>query len=308
MLDPKSRGIVAKRVLFGKSTPFLRICFPIHSNHDTPPSSIAPSAAKLTVMTNKLHVHTQQDGITILTINRPEARNALDLETMRAFSEAVACLHDDPAQRVVIITGAGTEAFSSGADLHELSSYPSAEDARMMITIMGDALFALEHLPIPVIAAINGYALGGGSELALACDLRIADNHARMGFVQAKMGLTTGWGAGQRLLRLVGYPRALDLLLSGHVMRAPELMNYGLVNRVVEMGTALNYAVNYAQHVAKLSTDVVRGMKSLLQTGLHHPYDDALQIEREFFPPLWAAEAHAQAVEAFLRRDRGTNR
>lgn len=245
------------------------------------------------------------DGITVLTINRPAARNALDLATMHAFDEGVTALKRDPAVRAVIITGAGTEAFCSGGDLVELSRYPSVDDARMMISLMGNTLLALERLPVPVIAAINGYALGGGSELALACDLRIADDKARMGFVQAKMGLTPGWGAGQRLLRLVGYARAMDLLLTCHVMRAPELLAYGLVNRVVDTGTALEHAVNYARHVVAYSPDVIQGMKALLQAGLNQSYEAALHIERELFPALWAAEAHEEAVEAFLKRNRG---
>lgn len=247
------------------------------------------------------------DGITVLTINRPAARNALDLATMRDLDEAVTALKHDPEVRAVIITGAGTEAFCSGADLVELSQYPSADDARMMISLMGNTLLALERLPVPVIAAINGYALGGGSELALACDLRIADDKARMGFVQAKMGLTPGWGAGQRLLRLVGYSRAMDLLLTCHVMRAPELVAYGLVNRVVAVGTALEHAVNYARHIVTYSPDVIYGMKSLLQAGLNQSYEAALHIERELFPSLWVAEAHANAVEAFLKRNRGNS-
>lgn len=245
------------------------------------------------------------DGIIVLTINRPAARNALDLATMRAFDERVTAIKHDQTVRAVIITGAGTEAFCSGGDLVELSMYPTADDARMMISLMGNTLLALERLPVPVIAAINGYALGGGSELALACDLRIADDKARMGFVQAKMGLTPGWGAGQRLLRLVGYSRAMDLLLTSHVMRAPELMAYGLINRVVSSGTALEHAINYARHVVAYAPDVIHGMKALLQAGLNQSFEAALHIERELFPPLWAAEAHEKAVEAFLKRNKG---
>ena len=259
-----------------------------------------------TPMTNSLLVENRTDHITILTINRPVQRNALDLATMRAFAETVTCLATDPELRAVIITGTGKESFCSGGDLIELHQYSTADDARLMITLMGDTLLALERLPVPVIAAINGYALGGGSELALACDLRIADDQTRMGFVQAKLALTPGWGAGQRLLRLVGYARAMDLLLTSRIIHAPELLASGLVNRVVEEGAALEQAIHYAQHFSHLALPVIHSIKALLQAGLTQPYDTALQTERDLFPSLWAAEPHLQAVDAFLKRDRKT--
>ena len=254
-------------------------------------------------MTNKLLIERHADGVAVLTFNRPGARNALDLETMRAFAGAVADLERDPQLRALVVTGAGEEAFCSGGDLIELSQYPSADDGRQMIDLMGDALLRLERLPVPVIAAVNGYALGGGSEIALACDLRIVDATARMAFVQIRMGLTPGWGAGQRLLRLVGYARAMELLLRGTVMHAPELLGYGLVNQVVEAGTALTHALHLAQHIAASPPEVVRGIKRLLQAGVNQPYESALQTERDLFPALWAAEAHVEAVEQFLRRN-----
>ena len=172
-------------------------------------------------MTNKLLIENRADGVTILTFNRPETRNALDLETMQAFRDAVDDLAHESKLRAVILTGAGSDAFCSGGDLIELSGYPSEADARNMIGLMGDALLKLERLPVPVIAAINGYALGGGSEVAMACDLRIADGTARMAFVQIRMALTPGWGAGQRLLRLVGYARAMRVIGTGGVRDWP---------------------------------------------------------------------------------------
>jgi enoyl-CoA hydratase/carnithine racemase len=256
-------------------------------------------------MTTTLHTQHDDDGVSILTLNRPEARNALDLATMDALKAAMTQLQDSVSTRIVIITGAGTKAFSSGADVHEFSRYPSEADGRMMSALMTETLLAIERLPMPVIAAINGFALGGGSELALACDLRIADEKARMGFVHARMGLTPGWGAGQRLLRLVGYARALDLFLSSHILHAPELLAYGLVNRVVDTGTALEHAINYARHVATFAPEVIRNMKCVLQAGLLHPYDEARRLEQEIFPAMWVGAAHVEAVEAFLKRDKG---
>ena len=258
-------------------------------------------------MTNSILVENRADHITILTVNRPAQRNALDLAAMHALAEAITCLTADSELRAVIITGAGIESFCSGGDLVELHSYPTADHARMIIALMGDALLALERLPVPTIAAINGYALGGGSELALACDLRIADDQTRMGFVQSKMALIPGWGGGQRLLRRIGYAQAMDLLLSARILHAPELLASGLVNRIVDAGTSLEHALDYAHTFNQLDLTVIHSIKALLQAGLNQPYETALQAERDLFPSLWAAEPHLQAVEAFLNRDRKTS-
>ena len=243
-----------------------------------------------------------ENQIEVMTFNRPHALNALDIPTMQAFADAIDDLTDDTDLRVLILTGAGEQAFSSGGDLNDLADKSSEEDARHFITIMGDALLKMERLPIPVIAAINGYALGGGSEIALACDMRIVDEKARLGMVQMRMGVTPGWGAGQRLMRLVGYPQAMQMLLRSHVMHAPEIKDLGLTMNIVSAGTALNHALGFARHIAKSPPETVRGIKQLLQAGLNYNYDEALAIERDIFPPLWAGEAHKDAVEKFLVR------
>jgi enoyl-CoA hydratase len=255
-------------------------------------------------MTDEILLEVQDDGIAVITFNRPQALNALDLAAMDAFAAAVERLCALDSLRVVILAGAGEGAFCSGGDLHALSQLTTEDDARAFITLMGDALLRLERLPVPVIAAINGYALGGGSEIAMACDLRIADERARMGFVQIRMAITPGWGAGQRLLRQVGYARALEILLQGRAMPAGELEALGLVNRIVPAGTALAHARDFARQIVAQPPDVVHGIKTLLQAGVRHPYEEALRIEREVFPPLWAGEAHLAAVTDFLKKSR----
>ncbi|MBN8639359.1 MAG: enoyl-CoA hydratase/isomerase family protein, partial [Anaerolineae bacterium] len=175
-------------------------------------------------------------------------------------------------------------------------------DALEMITLMGDALRALERLPIPVIAAVNGYALGGGSEIALACDLRVVDETARFGFVQIKRGVVPGWGGGQRLLRLVGYPRALEWLVRGQALKAPELLSAGLANRVAPAGQALSAALELAGEIAAQDADAVRALKTLLQAGLNQPYETALMTERSLFPPLWEGETQVRTLQAFLNK------
>ena len=244
------------------------------------------------------------EHIVVLTFNRPQALNALDLATMQKFATAIDKIAEDNACRVLILTGAEERAFSSGADLNDLADKNSEADALNFITIMGDALLKMEQLPIPVIGAINGYALGGGAEIALACDMRIVDEKARLGMVQMRMGVTPGWGAGQRLMRLIGYSRTMQMLLRSHVMHAPEIETLGLAINVVEAGRAFEYALAFARRIAQSPPQTVGGIKQLLQAGLNHPYEDALSIEREIFPPLWAGDAHKDAVESFLERQR----
>ena len=240
--------------------------------------------------------------IALLTIRRPERRNALDLATMAAFSEAIARLLEDTAVRALVITGAGTSAFCSGGDLRDLSARLTAEEGAAMTAQMGDALVALEALPFPVIAAINGYALGGGSELALACDLRIIDQAAELGFVHLRRGLIPGWGGGQRLLRLVGYSKALELLVRAQPLSADDLRALGLVSEVAPPGEALPAALALAQTIAQHDPAAVRAAKALLQAGLRQPYAEALVAERGLFPALWVGEAHLAAMRAFLEK------
>lgn len=259
-------------------------------------------------MKQTIKIKRHNNGIRIITFNRPEVLNALDIATMRQFAQIIHELSNDPEMRVLILTGAGKEAFSSGGDLNELKNVTTEAQALDFIEIMGNALLEMERLPIPVIGAINGYALGGGSEIALACDLRIVDEKVRLGFVQVRLAVTPGWGAGQRLLRLVGYSRAMEVLLRGHVMRAHEIESLGLVYKVVEPGLALDEALKLANSIAEMPPKLVKGIKAVLQAGRIQSYEDALQTERMIFPPLWASEEHQEAVEAaFKRQERSNN-
>ncbi|MEO1286274.1 MAG: enoyl-CoA hydratase/isomerase family protein [Chloroflexota bacterium] len=248
-----------------------------------------------------LTINKQDNGVVIITFNRPDVLNALDFASMIAFWHTICSLESDDSLRVLILTGAGDKAFSSGGDLNELRDKVTEADARFFTHIMTDALHRMENLAIPVIGAINGYALGGGSEIALACDMRIVDANAKIGMVQIKMGLTPGWGAGQRLLRLVGYSKAMQLLLQGEILGADDLLKMGLANEKVEQGQALASALTLANQIAERPPKVVRRIKQLLRAGLTMPHDQARQLEFDLFPELWADEPHLQAVEAFFQ-------
>lgn len=269
-------------------------------NHNQPPN------------TDPILLEIDADGIALITFNRPQAHNALNLAAMNRFAQVVRSLVGNPDLRAVVLTGAGDKAFCSGGDLIELSQYEDEAFARDFTALMGDALLLLERLPVPVIAAINGYALGGGSEIAMACDMRVIDREARMGFVQIRLALTPGWGAGQRLLRHVGYTRAMEILLEGRPMHADELFDLGLANHVTEPGRALERALHLARKTCDHSRGAVFGVKMLLQAGMNYPYEQALMIERDLFPRLWASEEHIRAVAIALntmrRNDNNNNK
>lgn len=239
--------------------------------------------------------------IGVLTFNRPERRNALDLEAMEAFSAQVQALADAPIH-ALIVTGAGDKAFCSGIDITDLATRRGAAEGAAMSALMGDTLHALERLPFPVIAAINGFALGGGSEIAVACDLRVVDETAKMGFIHVTRGLMPGWGGAQRLLRLVGYARALEMIASARVLTAHEADGLGLVTRIAPTGAALSAATELAQTIAQHDRHAVRAAKQALQAGLRQPYIEALQTERGLFPALWSGETHQRLLDESGRK------
>jgi enoyl-CoA hydratase/carnithine racemase len=198
------------------------------------------------------------------------------------------------------LTGAGERAFCSGGDQHALHTSLAPEHGARLAATMGDALARLEALPIPTIAAVNGYALGGGSEIALACDLRVVSEDVKFGLVHLKLGLVPGWGAGQRLLRLVGHARAARMLLEARPFGASELLDLGLVSHVTPPRAALPAARALAEDIAASDPATVRAVKVLLAAGRDLPYAEALAVERALFPDLWAAPAHVAAVERFM--------
>ncbi len=251
-------------------------------------------------MEPKILLTQNTDGVAIITFNRPVVQNALDLDTMFQFSRAIDHLAVSADLRVLILTGAG-RVFCSGLDLEALRYETSPEAGQHISELMGDALYRMERLPVPVIAAVNGYALGGGSEVALACDMRVLDRRARIGFVHSRLALTPAWGSGQRLVRLVGYARAMEILLQARPMNARDLQVLGLANQVAAEGKALDAARDMAQLILTRSPDVVSGIKRQLQMSWQQPYDDALRFERAMFGPLWAQPAHQKAVDKHFR-------
>ncbi len=248
-------------------------------------------------------VVTRDGCCAVVTIDRPQTRNALDAATMTALDAAMQQTAEDASVRAVVLTGAGG-AFVSGGDLRELQHKTSRVDAAEL-SDRGEALCrTIESLAVPVIAVIAGPALGGGAELALACDLRIAEAQATLGFVQARMGVTTAWGSTARLISCVGASRAARLLLLGQTVSASKAHELSLVDEVVERGGGLALASAWAAQSASCSQAAVAALKGLLVRGRQRIYDDLRPHERAAFIETWTGSDHLEAVRGHFARRR----
>lgn len=247
-----------------------------------------------------IQVHIEDDQIATLTFNRPSVRNALDWEAMELFAQSIASMAERNP-RVLILTGA-QGAFCAGGDLPDLHPHSTEEDGRRLSTLMGEALDQLEQLPFPTIAAIEGAAVGGGIEIALACDLRILADDAHLQMSQIRLGVMPGWGGGQRLLRLAGYSQAFYWLATGQRISAQQALSGGLASELVAPDQAYARAQALASELVQFNPDALRSIKTALLAGLRLPADEAQALERSLFPKLWASPFHHRAAEALIER------
>ncbi len=246
-------------------------------------------------------IYEKSEGIAIITINRPDALNALNAETI---DEILQCLEDiakDDNVRAVILTGAGPKAFCAGADIKAMKGM-TALDARKLSQMGYKLCKAIENLEKPVIAAINGYALGGGLEVAMACDLRIASEKARMGQTEINIGLIPGWGGTQRLPRLVGKTLAKEMVFTGKMIDAQTAYQRGLVNKVVPPEQLMDAAKEIAKELASKAPVALKLSKMLINHGLETDLDTALVLEREAFGVVASTEDLQEGVSAFLEK------
>jgi enoyl-CoA hydratase len=243
------------------------------------------------------------NGVATLSIDRPKARNALALQTMAELDEALETVRTERA-RVLVIRGAGDKAFCAGGDIKELEQMRSEADAAAMAHQMRATLDRIPQLAIPVIAGLNGDALGGGAELAIACDFRIAAAHARIGFPQVSLGLMPAWGASERLASLVGRGRALSILLGGRPMLASEALELGVVEIVVPSATFDKRLSEVALGIAAAPAAAVAGIKSSVNAVRPHRHPALADTTVEAFARGWADPAHWDAVEKMEKRRR----
>ena len=242
-----------------------------------------------------------RDGVAVVTVNRPDKLNALSDRTMEDLDRAFASLQDDPAVRGVILTGSGEKAFVAGADIGELATQSPLEGRER--SVRGQrVLDRIESLGKPVIAAVNGFALGGGCELAMACHVRVASDNAKLGTPEVKLGIMCGYAGTQRLPRLVGRGRALEMLLTGEMVDAQEAWRIGLVNKVVAKDALL------AETEALLRKMLANGPLSLRFTleavaqGLETPFDEAQTHEATLFGLICTSEDMKEGTAAFLAK------
>jgi len=240
-------------------------------------------------------------GVATLTINRPKVLNALSTQTLDELRRAILALKYDDGVRVVIITGSGDKSFIAGADINELSQQTPIGGREH--ALRGQHVFNLvENMGKPVIAAINGYALGGGCELAMACTIRIAADTAKLGQPEINLGIIPGYGGSQRLSRLVGRGRALELLLTGDQISAAEAYRLGLVNRVVTGANLMGEARKIAQALAAKAPIAVRYIIDAVNKGLQMPLPDAQVFEATLFGLVAATEDMREGTKAFLEK------
>ena len=249
-------------------------------------------------------IHEAEGVFSILKFNRKDVRNAVNEEIMQGLTEALDSLETSNELRAVILTGEGEEAFCSGGDLKWLQSFESREAGLGMSRRMQEIMGRLSALPIPVIAVLNGYALGGGTEIAMACDMRIIEEHAYMSFKQARVGLMTGWGGGGRLLRTIGYGRALELLTTCKELSPEDALKMGLANAVVPQGEGLRVAKVMVEEISKSAPGAIRSLKALLLFGLENTLEKTTSWESSRFADLWVSEDHDEAVKAFFEKRR----
>jgi len=242
-----------------------------------------------------------EDRIAVLTIDHPPV-NALNTPTMQELNSALDELAADDGVKAIVITGAGQYAFVAGADINEIAALKGPEDARAVVLMGQRILNKIENMRKPVIAAINSVCLGGGNELAMACHMRVATDRARFGQPEINLGIIPGFGGTQRLPRLVGKAKALEMLLTGDMITAQEAHRIGLVNKVVPEGEVVKAAKDLAKKVLTKGQVAVGKIMEVVDRGLQTSLEKGLLLEADGFAAITATEDMREGVAAFLQK------
>lgn len=240
-----------------------------------------------------------EDNIAIVTINRPEVRNAIDKETWGLIREAFESLDKNDDVRVIIITGAGNKAFIAGADLNSLKVRTVLET---MESENSSIVRIIEKVGKPTIAAVNGYCLGGGCEISMACDIRIASENSKFGQTELNVGILPGAGGTQRLRNLVGQGKAMEMILTGDIISAEEASKIGLVNKVTPFENLMEVCLDIAKKIAAKSPIAIKLAKRAVQNGADLPIDTGLLIEVLSQSVMFSTSDHLEGINAFLEK------
>ncbi|MFT3821175.1 MAG: enoyl-CoA hydratase/isomerase family protein [Rubrivivax sp.] len=246
---------------------------------------------------------TRAPGAVWLTLNRPDKHNALSLPTLDALRAAVQAVGDSPLTRYVVITGAGRRSFAAGGDLKELAAVRDDAAVQAMLERAQAALDAIRQCPVPVVALLNGDALGGGAELAAACDLRVFTAQARIGFIQARLAITPAWGGGVDLCQIVGGARALRMLARAELVDAPTALQWGLADAVARAGHEADDVEAFLRPLGERPPQVARGIKAAAaawRRGAGH--DERRRLEIQHLKTTWLHDDHWLAAERALSR------
>ena len=243
-----------------------------------------------------------EDQISIITINRPKALNALNSKVLEELDQTLESI-DTNKIRTVIITGSGERSFVAGADITEMSTLTKKEGETF--SKKGNDVFRkIETFEIPVIAAVNGFALGGGCELAMSCDIRICSDNAIFGQPEVGLGITPGFGGTQRLARLIGIGMAKQMIYTGQNIKAEEAKRIGLVNEVYSKEELLNEAIKLAKNIARNSANAVKSSKKAINEGMQLDIDSAIKLEEEIFGDCFGTEDQIELMKAFLSKNK----
>ncbi len=241
------------------------------------------------------------EGLATVTVNRPKALNALNRDTLQDLQQAFDALEKDAEVKVIILIGAGEKAFVAGADIAKMQEMNDLE-ARSFILLGQQVMTTIENSSKPVIAAVNGFALGGGCELAMACDIRLAAENAKFGLPEVNLGVIPGFAGTQRLARLVGKGRAKELVFTGDMIDAQEALRLGLVNKVVAPEQLLETTLKMARKIAGKGPVAVRLSKDAINRGLEMDLDRASAYEAELFARCFASADRKEGIQAFLEK------
>jgi len=244
----------------------------------------------------------QQGNVGIVTIDRPQALNALNPEVLSDLKAAFEAI-DQGEVRCVVLTGAGERSFVAGADIGSMSTMTKAEGTAFG-KLGNDIFLMIENFPIPVIAAVNGFALGGGNELAMSCDIRICSDNAMFGQPEVGLGITPGFGGTQRLARLVGMGMAKQLLYTARNIDAQEALRIGLVNAVYPQAELMEAALKLAGQIAKNAPIAVRACKKAVNEGMQVSIDKAVEIEEALFGDCFETHDQVEGMKCFLSREK----
>lgn len=249
--------------------------------------------------------YTVENGVATIAINRPKALNALNLATLTELKDVVEKIAVDKAVQVVIITGAGEKSFVAGADIVEMST-KNAVEGRVWGKVGQNIFTEIENLPQPVIAAVNGFALGGGCELACACDIRYASENAKFGQPEVGLGITPGFGGTQRLTRVVGRGHAKELIYTANIIDAQEALRIGLVNKVVPQAELMDVVMKVAKTITKKAPVAVQLAKAAINRGINCDVVTGISYEAEVFGLCFATADQKEGMKAFIEKRKPT--